>query len=322
MMAMKIVGTVLALAWMTTAAWALDVADITNEWTEEGKAVAAERAKLPAKDEMIRIPAGWFLMGSNKKVDRNAYLTEFPQHRVYVDAFDIDQYEVTVVQFLRFVLATGRSPLLDWRYDGGNFQVTMASHPVMHVTWFDADAFCRWAGKRLPTEAEWEKAARGEDGRIYPWGNQPAGLTRSNFGRTGLSGPVRAREERLMLYPPIISVDKYENGVSPYGAYQMAGNVAEWVADWYDARYYKTAPERNPKGPEQGSQRAFRGGGWMDSTPSVRSAQRNGADPNTKMNWLGFRCARDAQAAEPPPAPPSPDAGTGSSSAASGDATP
>jgi iron(II)-dependent oxidoreductase len=214
---------------------------------------------------------------------------------VYLDAFDIDKYEVTTVQFLKFVLATDRNPLIDWQYDGGNFQDTMASHPVMHVSWFDAEAYCQWAGKRLPTSAEWEKAARGEDGRIYPWGNEPAGLSRANFGRTGLSGPVRDRPERLLLYPPIISVDKYENAVSPYGVFQMAGNVAEWTADWYDPHYYKKASDRNPKGPEKGTQRAFRGGAWIDSTPSVRPAQRNGTDPQTKMNWLGFRCARDVK---------------------------
>jgi formylglycine-generating enzyme required for sulfatase activity len=276
-------------------AWALDVADVTREWTAEGKKIAAERAKLPAHDEMVRIPAGTFLMGSDKKVDRNAYPAEFPQRKVYLDAFDIDKYEVTTVQFLKFVLATDRNPLIDWQYDGGNFQDTMASHPVMHVSWFDAEAYCQWAGKRLPTSAEWEKAARGEDGRIYPWGNEPAGLSRANFGRTGLSGPVRDRPERLLLYPPIISVDKYENAVSPYGVFQMAGNVAEWTADWYDPHYYKKASDRNPKGPEKGTQRAFRGGAWIDSTPSVRPAQRNGTDPQTKMNWLGFRCARDVK---------------------------
>ncbi len=278
----------------------VDVADITVEWTLAGKALAAERAKLPAKDEMVSVPEGWFLMGSNKKEDRYAYLTEMPQRRVFLDAFDIDKYEVTTVQFLKFVLAMGRSPLIDWRYDGGNFQDTMAHHPVMHVSWFDAEAYCTWAGKRLPTEAEWEKAARGEDGRIYPWGSQAAGLSRSNFGRTGLSGPVRDRPERLLLYPPIISVDKYDNAVSPYGLFQTSGNVAEWVADWYDKDYYKTAPDRNPKGPEKGTQKSFRGGGWIDSTPSVRAAQRNGTDPNTKMNWLGFRCATDASAAAHP----------------------
>jgi formylglycine-generating enzyme required for sulfatase activity len=292
-----LIGVMVAAMLMGTSGWvsALDVADVTREWTADGKKIAAERAKLPAHDEMVKIPAGTFLMGSDKKVDRNAYQPEFPQRRVYLDAYEIDKYEVTTVQFLKFVLATDRKPLIDWQYEGGNFQETMANHPVMHVSWFDADAYCRWAGKRLPTSAEWEKAARGEDGRIYPWGNEPAGLSRANFGRTGLSGPVRDRPERLLLYPPIISVDKYDNGVSPYGVFQLAGNVAEWTADWYDPHYYKTAPDRNPKGPEKGTQRAFRGGGWIDSTPSVRPAQRNGTDPNTKMNWLGFRCARDAK---------------------------
>jgi len=284
---------VVAVSGLTGVAGALDVADVTREWTPEGKIIASERAKLPAHDEMVRMPAGSFIMGSDRKVDRNAYQPEFPQRKVYLDTYEIDKFEVTTVQYLRFVLATDRPPLLDWQYDGGNFQESMASHPVMHVTWYDAEAYCRWVGKRLPTSAEWEKAARGEDGRIYPWGNQPAGLSRANFGRTGLSGPVRDRPERLLLYPPIISVDKYENSVSPYGVYQMSGNVAEWTADWYDPNYYKTAPDRNPKGPERGTQKAFRGGGWIDSTPSVRPAQRNGADPNTKMNWLGFRCARD-----------------------------
>ncbi|MCH6557268.1 MAG: SUMF1/EgtB/PvdO family nonheme iron enzyme [Nitrospirae bacterium] len=141
--------------------------------------------------------------------------------------------------------------------------------------------------------------ARGVDGRIYPWGKQPAGLGRANFGRRELSGPVRARPERLRLYPPIIAVDKYENAVSPFGVHQVAGNVAEWVADWYDAAYYRKAPDRNPKGSEGGTHRAFRGGGWIDSTPMVRAAQRNGADPDTRMNWLGFRCARDSPDAEP-----------------------
>ena len=290
-----VVGGCLVL--MGSTSWALDVSDITVEWTPEGKKLAQERVKLPAHDEMARIPAGLFLMGSDRKADRNSYLPEYPQRKVHLDAYDIDKYEVTTIQYLRFVLAKDLPPLIDWRYDGGNVQDTMVNHPVMHVSWADADTFCRWVGKRLPTEAEWEKAARGEDGRLYPWGNQPAGLSRSNFGRTGLSGPVRDRPERLLLYPPIISVDKYDNAASPYGLFQAAGNVAEWVSDWYDATYYKTAPDRNPQGPEKGTQKSFRGGGWIDSTPSVRVAQRNGADPTTKMNWLGFRCARDV--AEP-----------------------
>jgi iron(II)-dependent oxidoreductase len=274
-------------------AWALDVSDIRPQWTDEGKRLALQRVQLPTKEKRVLIPAGWFIMGSNKKTDRMAYRPEMPQHKVYLDAFEIDQYEVTALEFLRFVVATDRPPLPDWKFDGGNFQESMANHPVMHVTWHDAEAYCRWAGKRLPTEAEWEKAARGTDGRIYPWGNTPAGLTRANFGRTGISGPVRDRPERLLLYPPIISVDKYENGVSPYKVWQMAGNVAEWVNDWYDPAYYHTAPDRNPQGPSTGTHRVFRGGGWMDSTPTVRTAQRNGSAPETAANWLGFRCAAD-----------------------------
>jgi len=285
-----------ALLIMARMAWGLDVQDIVVEWTPEGKQLAEKRvATIKAKDDMVLVPAGEFIMGSDKKVDRVAYRSEFPQRRVYLDAFEISKYEVTNLQYLKFILATGRNPQIDWRYDGGNFQDTMTHHPIMHVSWYDADAYCKWAGQRLPSEAEWEKAARGEDGRINPWGKESAGLTRANFGRTGISGPVRDRPERLLLYPPLISVDKYDNAVSPYGTYQMMGNVSEWVADWYDQDYYKTAPDRNPKGPEKGTQKAFRGGGWMDSTTTMRAAMRNGTDPNTKINWMGFRCARDAQ---------------------------
>ncbi len=288
--------TILMLSTITAmapVAWGLDTQDITVEWTEAGKKMATERvANWKPKGELILVPAGEFLMGSDKKTDRLAYRGEIPQRRVYLDAFEIDKYEVTNLEYLKFILATGRNPLLDWRYDGGNFQEAMAHHPVMRVAWQDADAYCKWVNRRLPTEAEWEKAARGNDGRTNPWGNQSAGLSRANFGRTGLSGPVRDRPERLLMYPPIIDVDKYENSVSPYGLYQTMGNVAEWVSDWYSRDYYKTAPDRNPRGPETGTQKAFRGGGWMDSTTTMRVAMRNGTDPNTKINWLGFRCAK------------------------------
>ena len=185
-------GTIVAAGLMIVngLVFALDVADVTREWTPEGKKLAAERAKLPAHDEMVRIPAGSFIMGSDKKVDHNAYRPELPQRSVYLDAYEIDKFEVTTVQFLKFVLAFNQAPLIDWQYDGGNFQETMVNHPVMHVSWYDADTYCKWAGKRLPTSAEWEKAARGEDGRIYPWG----GATQCGKVMTQELGTLRIQE--------------------------------------------------------------------------------------------------------------------------------
>jgi iron(II)-dependent oxidoreductase len=233
----------------------------------------AERlAAMDTPNGMVTVPAGWFLMGSDPKVDRAAGPQELPQHKVYLDAFEIDIYEVSNVDYLRFVLATGRDWPKFWRESP--FPEKAALHPVINVSWNEADAYCRWAGKRLPTEAEWEKAARGEDGRVVPWGNEPAGWIKSNIAHPG--------SKRGFKYPPLANVNRYDRGVSPYGVHQMAGNVSEWVADWFDPGYYQRENNRNPMGPERGEDKVFRGGSW-----------------NEESYLTGFRCAKSETSHQP-----------------------
>ncbi|HEY6973817.1 MAG TPA: formylglycine-generating enzyme family protein [Nitrospiraceae bacterium] len=243
----------------------------------------AERlAMIDVPGGMVRVPAGDFLMGSDPRKDHAAGPQEVPQHRVYLDAFEIDRYEVSNVQYLRFVLATGTDWPKFWRESP--FPEKAALHPVINVSWNEADAYCRWAGKRLPTEAEWEKAARGADGRIFPWGDEPAGWIKSNIAHSG--------SKRGFKYPPLANVNRYDRGVSPYGIYQMAGNVSEWVADWFDPEYYRKGDNENPKGPESGDIKVFRGGSWNEDPEVARSAGRNGGEPNRRSYLTGFRCAQ------------------------------
>ena len=217
--------------------------------------------------DMVLIPSGEFTMGSHEHSDE-------ARHQVVLDAYLIDKFEASNTRYKEFMRATGHPAPAYW----DDPRLSKPEQPVVGVSWTDANAFCKWDGKRLPTEAEWEKAAKGPEGdNHYPWGHH-LDPKKANYGQNvGRTTPV----------------DSYPEGVSGYGVYNMAGNVFEWVDDWYDPKYYTTGPDKNPKGPETGSQRSFRGGGWIDSTPSVRVAQRNGTDPNTKMNWMGFRCARD-----------------------------
>jgi iron(II)-dependent oxidoreductase len=220
--------------------------------------------------EMVLVPAGEFRMGSQE------FEEERPEHRVFLDAFYIDKYEVTNTLYLRFVGAAGRSAPTFWQSRWG----TGPDEPVLGVTWSDAEAYCQWAGKRLPTEAEWEKAARGTDGQAYPWGDQwdPGGANfyGAELGRT-------------------VAVGSYPRGVSPYGVHDMAGNVSEWVSDWYDKNYYRRSPAQNPRGPDSGEVKVVRGGSQRDSPIGLRSARRSHFAPDTRFDRIGFRCTKPSR---------------------------
>jgi len=231
---------------------------------------------------MITIPAGDFLMGNPEGTGRP---DEWPQRSVYLDAFAIDQMEVTNERYMRFVKATGhRTPPNP--YGTGPLQslAGIEQLPVVQTTWYDAKTYCSWAQKRLPTEAEWEKAARGTDGRLYPWGNEPPTLKRANFDREW--------EEEKTLHP----VGSLPGGDSPYGVKDMAGNAREWVSDWYDAEYYQHAPERNPQGPDKkGVVRSIRGGSWHSPASDLTTAARGRGGFALQTHGTGFRCARSIE---------------------------
>ena len=229
--------------------------------------------------EMVYIPAGEFLMGSADS-DEQADADEKPQHKVYLDAFWIDQTEVTNAMFETFVWASGYSITgADWRHPQGPASSLkgLAQHPVVQVSWHDASTYCEWAGGRLPTEAEWEKAARGEDGRIYPWGDAAPGCSLLNYA--GCKGDATA-------------VGSYPAGASPYGLFDMAGNVWEWVLDWYAGNYYASSPHENPSGPESGEYRGLRGGAWYSGDRDARAANHRRGVPGFRYDNIGFRCAR------------------------------
>ncbi len=226
---------------------------------------------------MIMIPEGAFRMGAD---GTDALEDEKPQHEVWLDRSEMDRDEVTTGHYAEFLASTTRPAPWQWE------SVDLSQHsdrPVIGVSWFDAEAYCRWRGKRLPTEAEWEKAARGTDGRLFPWGNQSPRDALANFG-------LGARFSYSQVLAP---VERYEQGRSPYGLSQMAGNVGEWVADWYGSAYYETGARRNPSGPELGSFRVVRGGSWSDLPKYLLTYGRFKLPPETRNSYTGFRCARD-----------------------------
>ena len=201
------------------------------------------------------VPAGEFTMGS-----ATGDSDERPTHQVYLDAFSIDRYEVSVRQYAAFLQETGGDSPSDWKAMN---QPSYQNRPVSNVDWADAAAYCKWTGKRLPTEAEWEKAARGTDGRLYPWGNKAPTPRHANYGQTGSS-----------IHGTLAPVGSFKNGKSPYGLYDMAGNVWEWVSDWYDHDYYKDSPSQNPTGPSSGESKVLRGGSWDSGSQQLRSTLR------------------------------------------------
>jgi eukaryotic-like serine/threonine-protein kinase len=213
---------------------------------------------------MVFVPAGEFTMGSEQ------LSASQPPHRVQLDAFWIDKYEATNNQYRQCVNA-GRCvpPFKDESLTRKPYysHTQFDNYPVNYVLWKDATSFCNWVGKRLPTEAEWEKSARGTDGRTYPWGN---GLDESRYNSVNM--PWKPGESSLLFgtgnetvtgpdhMRDLAAVGSYPTGASPYGAMDMAGNVWEWVADWYDSQYYKVSPQVNPKGPATGDSKVERGG--------------------------------------------------------------
>jgi formylglycine-generating enzyme required for sulfatase activity len=244
---------------------------------------------------MVKVPAGEFLMGSAEE-DSDAVSDEKPQHRVYLDEYWIDRMEVTNEQYAQCVAAGGcQAPRESSSYMRSSYYGTAqyANYPVIDVTWEDARRYCAWVGKRLPSEAEWEKAARGTDGRRYPWGNQGTAGNLVNF--CDVNCPFDWKDSNVDDgYGDTSPVGSYPVGASPYGALDMAGNVWEWVADWYDEGYYGGPPARNPPGPASGQSRVLRGGSWVYALRGVRVADRNDLTPGDWYFFIGFRCARSS----------------------------
>ena len=227
---------------------------------------------------MVLVPAGTFWMGCNEAVDDECDDDEYPYHEVYLDEYNIDVTEVTAAEYGACVAAGGCTAPSSGSY--ATYQVAgKESHPINYVSWYQAEAYCAWAGKRLPTEAEWEKAARGTDGRKYPWGNTAPTCDLAVMG--GCPGATQ----------PVCSVSPA--GDSPYGLCDMAGNVWEWPADWYSSSYYSASPAKNPHGPNSGSMRGLRGGGCDFLDAFLRLSNRYEYYPFYD-GTLGVRCARDA----------------------------
>jgi formylglycine-generating enzyme required for sulfatase activity len=247
-----------------------------EEATPAGEAPDAEpvQTEAPIAERMVTIPAGPFIRGT----DQGGF-DERPPREIYLEAFEIDQYEVTNHQYGLFAAATGhRKAGPPSRYAKNVGKTRGPNQPVVYVSWDDAQAYCQWKGKRLPTEAEWEKAMRGTDGRLWPWGNteQPDA---ANWGRVNDGFEVTA------------PVGTFKLDSSPFGVFDGAGNIMEWVEDWYAENYYRESPTSNPPSPEHGVYRVLRGGGYTTSGGDFRITSRSKMVPDFRDETIGFRCA-------------------------------
>ncbi len=220
-------------------------------------------------DEMVIVPAGWFTMGQDDERRSNR-----PQREVYLDAFAIDRTEVTNAAFAEFIVSTQFQPDRGWEDSLARDRGTL---PVVGVLWEEASAYCRWIEKRLPTEAEWEKAARGADARIYPWGDT-WDASRANTAEEGAGTPL--------------PVGSHPEGASPFGLLDMTGNVAEWVSDHFEFDYYTYAPDHNPRGPQQVLDHGLRGGSFADPAEFATTFFRNSSHSALPNYRVGFRCAQ------------------------------
>lgn len=259
----------------------------------EAEALLTE-AQWQELQAMVLIPAGGFVMGTDREM---ANKQDQPRHRVFLPAYKIDKHPVTNAEYARFVAETGHRPPLNW--DNGRIPPGKALHPVTMVSWFDAKAYAEWAGKRLPTEAEWEKAARGDDGRRWPWGNHMDPARLNTYYQIGDTTPVT----------------RFEQGASPYGVLDMAGNVTEWTASDFlpykgsDApdKLFKvkvpvvdSAADRNMKVADivttnKGSYRVLRGGSWSSDPFATAAYHRNYQVPNKTSDFYGFRTVLDVE---------------------------
>jgi formylglycine-generating enzyme required for sulfatase activity len=283
-----LIATVMGASFLPTTAVAA-----TNDVQSRVDSIAA----LAGSALMLTVAEGSFIMGTARtshepfSFDLQYDDTEQPQRRVWLNQYEIDRDEVSLGEYLLWLRQQQRHLSEEVRKLIDHVTTihamppeTLTRWPALYVTWSEASDFCRTRDKRLPTEAEWEKAARGDSGNLFPWGQRPPTPALAMFG-----------QYHVHEIPIVAPVDSGEEGRSPYGLHHMAGNAAEWVEDWFGIDYYATMPDRNPHGPANGRYKVVRGGSWKSAPALLRTATRSGASPNQRASTIGFRCARSVR---------------------------